>query len=163
MASRMHAADAYLVLVIPQKTQMIVKIRHLAATSGAPIQDLVVPVPPHTPSEKGFAAVADAAANAIIDSWKVRSAVDFSKRSKLLAEMHVNTLEEWAQAIEKLETVSTVTEVSVVAMNFGEARVAISYVGSTDQLNEQLAHSGLTLFNENGQWWLSRSDAEARP
>src|SRR5207249_3623486 len=154
MASRIHAADAYLVLVIPQKAQMIVKIRHLTGSSGAAIQDLAVPVPPNTPPTKGFAAVADAAANAIIDSWKSRSAVDFSKRSKLLAEMHVNTLEEWAQALQKLGTLSTVTDVSVVAMNLGEARVVISYVGSTDQLNEQLARAGLTLSSENGQWWL---------
>src|SRR5437016_3966166 len=58
MASRSHAADAYLVLVIPQKAQMIVKIRHLAGSTAASIQDLVVPVPPNTPPSKGFAAVA---------------------------------------------------------------------------------------------------------
>ena len=163
MASRVHAAEAYLVLVIPQRAQMIVKIRHLGAASGASIPDVVVPIPPKTPPAKAFGNVADAAANAIIDSWKSRSAIDFTKHSRLLASVHIDTLEEWAQTLQKIEAVSTVSDVSVVAMDIGEARVAISYVGSTDQLNEQLARSGLALSNNSGQWWLSRSETGAQP
>jgi hypothetical protein len=48
-------------------------------------------------------------------------------------------------------------------MDIGEARIAISYAGTTDQLNEQLSHAGLALSNDNGQWWLSRSEAGAQP
>jgi hypothetical protein len=163
MASRIHAADAYLVLVIPQHAQMIVKIRHLAASGGAAIADLVIPVPPNTTPAKAFSKVADSAGDAIIDSWKSRAVVDFSKHAKLLASMHINTLEEWNQTLQKVEAVSTISDVSVVAMDIGEARFAISYVGSTDQLSEQLAHAGLSLSNDNGQWWLSRSDGGSRP
>jgi len=76
--------------------------------------------------------------------------------------MPVETLEEWTETLQKLGTVSTVSEVNVVAMDIGEARVAISYAGSTDQLNEQLAHAGLALSNENGGWRLSRSESGAR-
>lgn len=163
MASRVHAADVYLALVIPQRAQMIVKIRRLAASGGATIPDVVVPIAPDTPSAKAFGAVADAAANAIIDSWKSRAVIDFAKHSKLLVSMHVDRLDDWNLALQKLEAVSTISDVGMVAMNIGEARVAISYVGSTDQLNEQLAHAGLTLSNDNGQWWLSRSEGGPRP
>lgn len=163
MASRVHATEAYLVLVIPQRAQMLVKIRHLAASAGAAIPDFAVPVPPNTPAAKAFGEVADAAANAIIESWKARSVVDFSKRAKLLASMRVETLEEWSQTLQKLEALPTVSEVSVVAMDIGEARVTISYAGSTDQLNEQLAHAGLSLSNENGEWRLARSESRAQP
>jgi hypothetical protein len=163
MASREHATEAYLVLVIPQRAQMLVRIRRLAASAGGAIPELAVPVPPKTPAAQAFGKVADATANAIIDSWKSRSAIDFAKRSRILASVHVETLEEWAQTLQKLETVSTVSDVSVVAMNIGEARVTISYVGTTDQLNEQLAHAGLALSNDKGQWWLSRSESGARP
>src|SRR5579864_1758474 len=47
MTSRQHATEAYLVLVIPQHTQMLVKIRHLAASAGAAIPDISIPVPPN--------------------------------------------------------------------------------------------------------------------
>jgi hypothetical protein len=163
MASRVHAAEAYLVLVIPKRAQMMVRIRHLAPSGEGSIPDIVVPMPPKTPSAKAFGDVAEAAAGAIIDSWKSRSVIDFSKHSRLLASMHVDTLEEWDQALQKLQALSTVSDVSVVAMDIGEARVAISYVGSTDQLSEQLARAGLTLSNDNGQWWLSRSESGAQP
>jgi hypothetical protein len=163
MASREHATEAYLVLVVPERAQMIVKIRHLAPSAGAAIPDLAVPVPPKTPAAQAFGKVADAAANAIIDSWKSRSVIDFAKSSKLLASMHVETLEEWAQTLQKLQTVSTVGEVSVVAIDIGEARVAISYAGTTDQLSEQLARAGLALSNDKGQWWISRSESGSQP
>lgn len=163
MASRVHAADAYLVLVIPQRTQMIVKIRHLAAMGGAPIPDLLVPAPPKTPPAKAFGDVADAAASSITDSWKSHSVIDFSRHSRLVASMQVDTLEEWAQTLAKLEAVPTVSDVSVVVMDIGEARVSISYAGSTDQLNEQLAHDGFVLANEDGQWRISRSDSGTQP
>jgi len=163
MASRIHASEAYIVLVVPQRAQMIIKIRRLAQSGGASLPGLVAPVAPKTPAAKGFGEVADVAANAIIDSWKSRSVIDFAKRSKLLASMHVENLGEWTQTLQKLEAVSTVSDVSVVAMDIGEARVAISYAGTTDQLNEQLSHAGLALSNDNGQWWLSRSEAGAQP
>jgi len=163
IATRVHAAEAYLILVIPQRAQMIVKIRHLSASGGTPIPDLLVPVPPQTPAAKAFGAVADAAANAIADYWKSRSVIDFSKHSRLVASVPVGTLEEWVQTFEKLRAISTISGVDVVAMDIGEARVAISYAGSSDQLNEQLSHAGLSLANDNGQWRLSRSDSGTQP
>lgn len=157
MASRQHATEAYVVLVIPQHAQMLVKIRHLAASPGAAVPDIAIPVPPNTPAAKAFGEVADAAASAVIDSYKSRSVIDFAKHSKLLASVRVDSLEEWAETLQKLEAVSTVSDVSLVAMDIGEARVAISYAGSSDQLNEQLAHAGLMLSNEGGEWRISRS------
>ena len=162
LASRVHATDAYLVLVIPQHAQMLVKIRHLAASAGTAIPDFAVPVTPNTPAAKAFGDVADAAANAITESWKTRSAVDFSKRSKLLASVRVETLAEWSQTLQKIEAVPTVSEVNIVAMDIGEARVAISYAGTPDQLNEQLARAGLSLSNENGEWRLARAESGAQ-
>ena len=162
MASRVHAGAAYVVLVIPQRAQMLVKIRHLAPSPGAAIADLAVPVPPNTPAPKAFGAVADAAANAIIEAWKSRSAVDFSKHSKLLASVPVENLEDWSRTLQKIEAVPTVSDVSLVAMDIGEARIAISYAGSPEQLSDQLARAGLALSNEKGDWRLGRSEAEAR-
>lgn len=159
LAVRAHAAEVYLALVVPQRTQMIVKIRRLAAGSTPTISDITVPVQPKTPAARAFASVADAAAHTIIDLWKGLSVVDFGRKSKLVALLHVDSIEAWGQMLQKLGTVPTITDVNVMAMDIGEARLAISYVGSVDQLNEQLARQGLDLANENGEWWLAQADS----
>lgn len=156
-AARVHASDAYLVLVIPQHAQMIVKIRKLGAGNPVTIPDVTVPMPPKTPSAKAFGAVADATAAAIIDSWKSRSVVDYGRKGRLVASLHAVSLADWSDMLQKLDAVPTITDVDVVAMDIGEAHVAISYAGSTDQLDDQLSRSGLSLSSENGQWWIARA------
>jgi hypothetical protein len=161
MASRIHATEAYLVLVIPQRAQMIVKIRRLGPGSSPSIPDVVVAVAPKTAPSKSFAQVADATAGAIEEFWKSRSAVDFGKHGQVVATLHVDSLNAWGDVLQRLGSVPTVTDVNVVAMDIGEARVEIAYAGSSDQLNQQLSRQGLTLANEGGQWWLEKSDTEA--
>lgn len=160
MASRVHAAQAALVLVIPQRTQMLVKIRLVGSGEMPKVADVVVPVAPKTPPAAAFAKVADAAAGAIINAWKTRSVVDYGKRSNLTVLAHVNSLADWGQLAQTLGSVATITDVRVFAMDIGEARLTIGYVGTTDQLNAQLARVGLNLSNEDGEWWLGRGPAE---
>ncbi|HEY3638534.1 MAG TPA: DUF2066 domain-containing protein [Rhizomicrobium sp.] len=161
MASRVRALEADLVLVIPQRAQMIVKIRRLGTGSLPSVPDVVVPVPAGTPAATSFAKVADAAANAIEESWKSRSAVDFGKHSRVVATLHVESLSQWGDLLQKLGSVPTISDVNVLAMDIGEGRLEISYAGSPDQLNQQLAHEGLSLANEGGQWWLEKSATTA--
>ncbi|MGH6875795.1 MAG: hypothetical protein ACREHV_00295 [Rhizomicrobium sp.] len=159
MASRMHATDAWLVLVIPQRTRMIVKIRRLGRENAPQVPDLAIPVAPHTPPAGAFGKVADATASAIVNSSKSNSVVDYGRRSSIVASVHVDSLADWSQVLDELGAVPTVTDVKVVAMDIGEARLEIAYVGSTDQLNEQIARAGLALADENGQWWLGKAGA----
>ena len=161
LASRVHATEAYLALVIPQHSQMIVKLRRLGPGSSPAVPDVVVPVVPKTPSAKAFGAVATATANAIIGSWKARSVVDFGKKSRLVASMRFESLQQWSAVLQKLGGVSTISEVNVEAMDIGEARIAISFAGSADQLGEQLGHTGLALAEAGGEWWLTPSSGTA--
>jgi hypothetical protein len=161
LASRLHAPEAWLALVIPQRTQMIVKIRRLGPGASPSIPDIVVPVAPKTPSAKAFGRVADATANVITNSWKSHSVVDFGKKSRIVALLRINSLQEWGQVQQKLAAVSTISDVNVLAMDIGEVRIAISYAGSSDQLGEQLGRAGLVLANAAGEWWLTQSDATA--
>jgi hypothetical protein len=160
MASRAHAAAGYLVLVIPERTQMLVKIRALGSGNPPAIADFIVAIPLRTPAPKAFSAVASRAADAIVNSWKSRSAVDYNKHSVLTVSLHADSLSEWGQILQKLGTVSTVTDVQVAAMDIGESQLEITYVGSQDQLADQLSHSGLGLANEDGHWWLAFTGKE---
>lgn len=155
MASRVHAAAAYLVLVIPQRAQMLVKVRALGAGTPPSVADFVVPVPPRTPAARAFAEVADRAADAIVNAWKSRVAVDFGRHSVMAVTLRANSLAAWGRIVQKIGSVATVNRVDVIGMDIGEARLQIDYVGSPEQLADQLGHSGLALENRDGQWWLA--------
>jgi hypothetical protein len=154
VALRAHAEEVWLLLLQPANGQLVIKLRRLAAGNSPPVPDVVVPVPPKTPPAKALASAADAVDNAIVDAWKAHAAIDFGRRSKLIAEVHIESLAAWSALLQKLGTISTVSDIGVVAMNTGEARIAVSYVGTADQLSELVHQAGLDLTNEGGTWWL---------
>jgi hypothetical protein len=153
-ASRARAAEAYLVWVSQGKGALTIKLKRLAATNSPPIPDVNVPIAPGLNGPKVYQGAADAAAAAIVEDWKLRSAIDFNRRSKLIAEVHINSLADWTQLLQKLATIPTITDVGVVAMNTGEARVAITYAGNPEQLHDLVAQANLDLSNDDGVWWL---------
>lgn len=154
VASRAHATEAFLVQVAQGKGVLTVKLKRLGPGNSPPIPDLVVPITPGASGPKVYASAADTAASAIIDIWKGRAAIDFGKRAKLIAEVHVDSLSDWSALLQKLGTIPTITDVGVVAMNTGEAQIAITYVGTQDQLHDLITQANLDLSNEDGTWWL---------
>ena len=161
VASRAHAAEAWLVQAQTANGEITVKLRRLGPGASPTLPDVVVPIPPGTPPAKVYASAADATANAIIDAWKGRAAVDYGKRSKLVAEVRIDSLGTWSAILQKLGTIPTISDVGVVAMNTGEARIAVSYVGTSDQLSLSLTQAGLALSNDDGTWWLAMQTANA--
>jgi len=154
IASRAHATEAFLVVVTQGKGTLDIKLKRLGPGNSPPMPDIVVPITPGTPGPKVYASAADAAASAIIDEWKARSAIDFGRRSKLIVEVRIQDLAGWSALLQRLGTIPNITDVGVVAINTGEARVALTYVGSQDQLHDLLAQATLDLSNQNGAWWL---------
>ena len=137
------------------------KLRRLGVGTSSPIPDVVVPNTPGTPGPQAYANAANAAALAIANDWKSRSAVDFSKRAKLVAEVRIESLEQWGGLLQKIGTVQLVSDVGVQAMNIGEARIVITYAGSLDQLKENLSQAHIDLTQRAGAWWVSQSDDTA--
>jgi len=159
-ASRVHATDAFLVQATPGKGNITVAIRRLGPGTPTPIPNVVVPVRPGESAQQAYGAAADAAAASIVEVWKSHSAIDFNKRYKLTADVHIASLADWGLLMQKLATVPTITEVQVVAMDVGEARVAITYVGTPEQLQAVAAQSSIDLSNGGGGWQLAM---EAQP
>ena len=154
-AARDHATDAFLVQAVAGKGNITVAIRRLGPGAQTPIPNVVVPVRPGEPAAQAYAAAADAAAVSIVEVWKSHSAIDFNKRYKLTAEARISSLADWGVLMQKLATIPTVTEVQVVAMNVGEARIVITYVGTPEQLQGLAAQSSLDLSNSGGGWQLA--------
>ena len=156
VATRVHAQEAYLAMAITGPGKLTIYIKRLAAgPQSPPIPEVVTPIPPNPQPAKIYGAAADQAAVAIADAWKAHMAVDFNKRDRLLAEVHISSLTDFSGLQQKLGTVPLVTDVSIVAMNIGEARVAITYVGSEEQLAANLTQAGVDLSNDDGTWWLA--------
>jgi hypothetical protein len=154
-ASRVHATDAFLAQATPGKGMITVALRRVGPGVSPPIPNVIVQVKPGESANQAYGAAADAVAAAIVDVWKGRSAIDFKQHMKLTADVRIASLADWGSLTQRLSTVPTVVEVSVLAMNTGEARISITYVGSVEQLTELAAQSNLDLSNDDGIWRLA--------
>lgn len=161
LASRFRAAHAALVLAKPPASgRMVLKIRILSSGPAQNLPDVDVPIPPGTQPQKGYGDAALAAAAAIGDAWKSRTAIDFNQRSTLTAEVRLDSLALWGAIQQKLAAVPIVTNINVAAMNIGQARIVISYAGTPAQLDDFLSQAALDLTNRGGAWWLSAKAAD---
>lgn len=156
VASRVHAGEAVLMQASnPAASKMTVRLRRIGPGKPVALADIEVPVAAGTPPEKAYGAAAEQAEAAVEEAWKTRGTVDLSKKSKLVAEATISSLPEWNNVLARLQSVSTVSDVDVIAMNIGEARVSFSYTGTPDQLRSAAAQANVTLTDRNGSWWIS--------
>lgn len=97
-------------------------------------------------ANSNFASTADAAAQILARDWKETAAVDYSRRSQVIADVMFHAPQDWAAIRQRLADVHTVAGVSVLGISTSEARVALSYFGQADQLSAAMAQQNL-LFN----------------
>ena len=134
--------------------KMTVNIRRLGA--GEQPAKTSVDVPMLQTVGTTYPAAAQAAVRAMEDLWKTRSAIDFSQRGRLSADVRIAGLEQWGEIQTALGGISNVTGVTVTAMNINYARINLAYMGGVEQLREAVAGAGLTLTNRGGQWMLAK-------
>ena len=134
--------------------KMTVNIRRLGA--GEQPAKTSVDVPMLQTVGTTYPAAAQAAVRAMEDLWKTRSAIDFSQRGRLSADVRIAGLEQWGEIQTALGGISNVTGVTVTAMNINYARINLAYMGGVEQLREAMGAAGLTLTNRGGQWMLAK-------
>jgi len=154
-ASRVHATDAFLAQATAGRGNITVALKRLGPGAATPIPNVVVPIHPGESAQQAYGAAADAAAASITEIWKAHSAVDFNKRFKLVADVRIASLSDWGQLMQRLATVPVIQDVQVMAMNVGAARIAITYVGTPEQLQALAAQSNIDLSNSGGGWQLA--------
>jgi hypothetical protein len=155
-ASRVRAGEAVLLQASnPAASHMTVRMRSIGPGRPVALADVDIPIPAGTPPAKAYATAASQAEAAIEEAWKTRGSVESTRKSRMVAEVRIGSLGEWTSLLNRLSTVPGVTDVNVVAMNTGEARVAISYTGTPDQLRTLAGQSNLTLAERSGAWWIS--------
>jgi hypothetical protein len=80
----------------------------------------------------------------------------------LTATVPINGLAEWVAVRDRLAEVPTVRRVDLLSLNRQQARIAITYSGTPDELKSSLADADLDLGGEGPTWQVRPSDA-ARP
>lgn len=152
-AGRIRANEVALVQATYTGGKVTVNVRRIGQVGGSIRSS--VDVPTTQTLGAAYPAAAIAAANAIDDMWKSRTTIDPNQRSRITADLRVMTLAQLGDVQNALSDVSQVTEVKLMAMNLGYARMQIAYMGSADQLRESLGAARLTLTNRGGQWLLA--------
>ncbi|HXS06349.1 MAG TPA: hypothetical protein VN723_06120 [Rhizomicrobium sp.] len=153
VADRIKATEAALLQVVNVNGKVMVNVRRLGQ-GEAPAQTQVE-VPLMQSFNATFPAAAQAGLTAMEDLWKSRSVVNYNTRGTLTADVKLDSLNQWGAVQSALSGTGTVTNVQVVAMNTGYARLSITYLGTLDQLRDALNEGGLALSNKSGQFILT--------
>ena len=155
VAVKNHVTEVGLVQVVGANGKLTVNIRRLGV--GEQPAKTSVDVPLLQTVGATYPAAAQAAVRAIEDMWKTRSAIDFSQRGRLTADVRIASLAQWSEIQTALASVSNVTGMTVTAIDTSYARITIAYLGGVDQLREACTGAGLSLTNRGGQWMLAKT------
>jgi hypothetical protein len=155
VAMKNHVSEVGLLQAVYANGKMTVNIRRLGAGEQPAKTSLEVPMLQTVGTT--YPAAAQAAVRAMEDLWKTRSAIDFSQRGRLTADVRISSLAQWGEIQTSLGSVSNVTGITVTAMTMNYARINLGYQGGIDQLREAVGGAGLSLTNRGGQWVLARA------
>lgn len=161
IAQRAHATEAVMVLAAPVNGKLQLTLKRVGAGEVPATASVDVPFVQGVTAT--YPAAADAALAAIADMWKQKTAVDFSQKGRLVADVRIGSLAQWAAIQASLAGVPNVSAVNIMAMNVGLARVQIAYLGTPDQLRDALGQASLQLNGQGNEWVLKQGPPPASP
>ncbi|HXC54402.1 MAG TPA: hypothetical protein VNU97_03840 [Rhizomicrobium sp.] len=161
VAARIHASEAVLALAIPLTSggtsltdKMTGKVQIWLKRVGiaeSPMKTSV-DVPLVKNVVQTYPLAADAAVHAVEVMFQQKPPIDFGPRGSLTADVHVDSLQQWAAMQNSMAALVNVLGVQVVAMDIGQIRIQVSYQGSTDALQAALAPAGVALTRSGDSW-----------
>jgi hypothetical protein len=153
-ASRIRATEAALVQVKADSGHLTINLKRIGAGQLPTASTIDVPMLPGGAAGT-YSSAADAAVREIEEMWKTPP--NFAQVGHLTANVHVTSLALWSALQSGVASAQNVSAMTVEAMDIGEARVAITYLGTADQLRQALADRGIVLSKAGGDWILSSS------
>ena len=166
VAARIHATEAVLALAIPltqggtsisdkMTGKVQIWLRRIGVAETPTKTSLDVPLIKN-PAQT-YPLAADAAVHAIEVMFQQKPAIDYGPRGTLSADVHVDSLQQWAAMQNSFGLVANVVAVQIVAMDIGLVRINLTYQGSTDQLHDALVPVGIALTRDGdaGQWQMA--------
>jgi hypothetical protein len=153
VAGRIKASEAVFVLATPVGNKLQLSIKRVG--QGEMPTKSVIEVPLLQNLQATYPGAADAAVRAIDDLWKTQKAVDYSQKGRITADVRIASLAQFAALENAIAGVPNVASLHVAAMDIGAARLAISYIGTTEQLKTSFAQAGITLRGGPGSWQIA--------
>ncbi len=162
VAARIHATEAVLALAIPltqggtsmsdrMTGKVQVWLKRIGVTEAPTKTSIDVPLIKN-PAQT-YPLAADAAVHAIEVMFQQKPPVDGGPRATLIADVHIDSLQQWNTMQASFGLVANVVAVQVVAMDIGQVRINMTYQGTTDQLHDALAPVGVALTRiDDGPW-----------
>ncbi|HEX4534569.1 MAG TPA: DUF2066 domain-containing protein [Rhizomicrobium sp.] len=160
-AARVSATEAVIAQETTSGNRIVVQMRRVGPGPqyGTTVS---VSIAPGQPMADALGSAASAANQVIVDNWKNHAAINYNAQNILTAEVHISSLDDWAGVQNRIATISSITGLTVVAMNIGEARVNLAYVGTLDQLKDSLKQQNLSLSSQqDGIWNLAKGAGDA--
>ena len=154
VAARIRASEAVLVLATPIPGKIQLWLKRIGAAETPTKMSFDVPLIQGSVVQT-YPKAADAAVHAIEDMWRQRGAIEFTSKGSLIADVHINSLQQWSTIQSAMAMITNVREVNVVAMDIGLVRVALTYLGTAEQLHDALVPVGVTLSKDDTGWSLS--------
>jgi len=112
-------------------------------------------------ANSNFVATADAAAQLLAQDWKETAAVDYSRRSQIIADVMFNGPQDWTSIRQALTNVRTLSGMNVLGISATEARIELSYFGGPEQLGVAMAQQNLNFGRVRGSYLLRLGNAQA--
>jgi len=162
VAARIHATEAVLALAIPltqggtsindkMTGRVQVWLRRIGATEMPMKTSVDVPLIKN-PAQT-YPLAADAAVHAIEVMFQQRPPVEFGPRATLTADVHIDSLQQWAGMQNSFGLIANVVAVQIVAVDIGIVRINLTYQGTTDQLHDALVPVGIALTKSDDNAW----------
>ena len=161
VAGRIHATEAVLVLAVPIPGKIQIWLKRIGVAE-LPTK-VTFDVPLNQNVAQTYPKAADAAVHAIEDMWRQKAPAEFTTKGLLVADVHVSSLAQWGTIQSAMSAVANVREISVVAMDIGMVRVAITYLGTPEQLHDALAPIGVQLTKDEAGWSIAYAPVPKPP
>ena len=152
IAARIRANEAALVMVTPGPGHLTITLKRLGAGQLPTKTTFDIAMLPGGAAGT-YSSAADAAVHGVEEMWKTPA--NIGAAGHVVADVRIASLAQFGALQMQMSTVANVTGVSVVAMDIGEARVSIAYIGGVDQLKDALSAQGIFLTKSGGEWSLS--------
>jgi len=166
VAARIHATEAVLALAIPltqggtsindkMTGKVQVWLRRIGVAETPTKTSVDVPLIKN-PAQT-YPLAADAAVHAIEVMFQQKPAIEYGARATMSADVHIDSLQQWAAMQNSFGLVTNVVAVQIVAMDIGLVRINLTYQGTTDQLHDALVPIGIALTRDGdaGQWQMA--------
>ena len=92
-------------------------------------------------------------------AWKQANILRFGRENRLNIMVPLKSLSDWIDIRRRLKQLAVLVRVDLVALSRGQADIALSYLGKTEQLILGLEQSDLKLIFEPRGWVLQTSSA----